>query len=312
MNTLHFKYAVEVERTRSITQAAENLYMAQPNLSKAIKELEDNLGITIFERTSKGTIPTVKGAEFLKYAKNILSQIDKMKSLYIPDDPHRQTFSISIPRSSYIASSFTALTSELDINNELCLNVVETNSMETISHVSKGEYNLGIVRYQIEYENYFLDYITEKGLIHDSVWEFDYLVLMSAHHSLAYVPKLTEENLKGCVEILHGDTSIPYVPQSELSRPDDVGTGKKRIYVYERANQFALLTNIDTSYMWVSPVPKHTLDMYQLVQRRCQSKHKRYKDVLVYRKGYSLSALDKKFIDKLFESKNDVAFCDYI
>lgn len=60
MNTLHFKYAVEVERTRSITQAAENLYMAQPNLSKAIKELEDNLGITIFERTSKGTIPTVK------------------------------------------------------------------------------------------------------------------------------------------------------------------------------------------------------------------------------------------------------------
>ena len=53
MNTLHFKYAVEVERTGSISQAAENLFMAQPNLSKAIRELEDTLGITIFKRTSK-------------------------------------------------------------------------------------------------------------------------------------------------------------------------------------------------------------------------------------------------------------------
>ena len=58
MNTLYFRYAVEVERSRSITQAAENLFMAQPNLSKAIKELEDSLGITIFERTPKGVIPT--------------------------------------------------------------------------------------------------------------------------------------------------------------------------------------------------------------------------------------------------------------
>ena len=45
MNTLYFKYAVEVEQTRSITQAAENLFMAQPNLSKAIKELEEYYGI---------------------------------------------------------------------------------------------------------------------------------------------------------------------------------------------------------------------------------------------------------------------------
>lgn len=61
MNTLHFKYAVEVERTGSITQAADNLYMAQPNLSKAIKELEDTLGITVFKRTSRGMVPTKKG-----------------------------------------------------------------------------------------------------------------------------------------------------------------------------------------------------------------------------------------------------------
>ncbi len=54
------------------------------------------------------------------------------------------------------------------------------------------------------------------------------------------------------------------------------------------------------------------MDRYGLVQRRCKAKHQRYKDILVYRKGYTLSNLDKKFIDKLFERKNEVAFCDYI
>ena len=81
MNTLFFKYAIEVDRTRSITQAAENLFMAQPNLSKAIKETEEMLGYEIFARTSKGVAPTEKGAEFLKYARNIMKQLDLIESI---------------------------------------------------------------------------------------------------------------------------------------------------------------------------------------------------------------------------------------
>jgi DNA-binding transcriptional LysR family regulator len=61
MNTLYFRYAVEIEKTGSISKAAENLFMAQPNLSKAIKELEENLNIKIFERTSRGVMPTLRG-----------------------------------------------------------------------------------------------------------------------------------------------------------------------------------------------------------------------------------------------------------
>ena len=54
VNTTIFQYALEVERTRSITQAAENLLIAQPNLSKAIRETEEALGYTIFHRTPRG------------------------------------------------------------------------------------------------------------------------------------------------------------------------------------------------------------------------------------------------------------------
>ena len=70
MNLLHLKYAVEIEKTGSITKAANNLFMGQPNLSKAIKELENEIGITIFRRTTKGVAPTEKGGEFLGYAKD--------------------------------------------------------------------------------------------------------------------------------------------------------------------------------------------------------------------------------------------------
>ena len=84
MNFSHIKYVVEVENTGSITKAANNLYMGQPNLSKAIKELEAEIGITIFKRTAKGVEPTKKGAEFLKYAKTILSQINELESLTKP------------------------------------------------------------------------------------------------------------------------------------------------------------------------------------------------------------------------------------
>jgi DNA-binding transcriptional LysR family regulator len=100
MNTLFFKYAVEIERTRSISKAAENLFMAQPNLSKAIKELELEVGFSIFKRNSKGVVPTEKGFEFLAHAKIILEEMTHIKHLTDEENPERQSFSISIPRAS--------------------------------------------------------------------------------------------------------------------------------------------------------------------------------------------------------------------
>ena len=61
MNVMHLRYAVEISKTKSINKAAENLFMSQPNLSRAIKELESSIGIDIFKRTSKGMTVTPKG-----------------------------------------------------------------------------------------------------------------------------------------------------------------------------------------------------------------------------------------------------------
>ena len=81
MNILHMKYAVEVARIGSINKAAEQLYIAQPNLSRCIKELEADLGIVIFDRTFKGMKLTPDGEEFIHYAQKVLSQIDDIENI---------------------------------------------------------------------------------------------------------------------------------------------------------------------------------------------------------------------------------------
>lgn len=310
MNTLHFKYAVEVEQTRSITQAAENLFMAQPNLSKAIKELEDSLGIIIFERNSKGVTPTKKGMEFLEYAKNVLVQLNKMEALASEDNGQRQYFNIAIPRGSYIADGVINFVSGLDYEKEIDVSIKETNSMETINGICENTFSFGIIRYQSNYETYFLDYLQEKNLSYDLVWEFEYLALMSGNHPLAEERELSQEKLARYVEIVHGDTAVPYLSANELKR-SEAEKIRKKIYVYERGSQFDMLTCIPWTYMWVSPIPEKLLQRYGLVQRRCMAPNNRYKDLLIYPKGYKFSELDRKFIDKLYASKNEVAFKEY-
>ena len=106
MNILHMKYAVEVAKLGSLNKAAETLIIAQPNISRSIKELEADLGITIFNRSSKGMVLTPEGEEFIRYAKSILKQIDEVELMYKQGAPKKQKFSISVPRACYISDAF--------------------------------------------------------------------------------------------------------------------------------------------------------------------------------------------------------------
>ena len=113
MNILHMKYAVEVARAGSLNKAAQTLLIAQPNLSRSIKELEGELGITIFDRSSKGMKLTLEGEEFIGYAQNILHQIEQMEKMYKDTSVPKQRFSISVPRASYISEAFARFSCQL-------------------------------------------------------------------------------------------------------------------------------------------------------------------------------------------------------
>lgn len=99
MNTQHLQYIIEIERTRSISQAAENLFLGQPNLSRILHDLEESLGFRIFERTSRGVRPTERGARFLKHARNMLREMDYIEALG-PRHAVPNRLRVCIPRSA--------------------------------------------------------------------------------------------------------------------------------------------------------------------------------------------------------------------
>jgi DNA-binding transcriptional LysR family regulator len=308
-NIQQLKYAVEVEKTGSISKAAENLYMNQPNLSKSIRDLEEDLGITIFARTGKGMVPTERGREFLSYAKDILAQIAQMEALYKPAPDKKVRFDVCVPRASYISYAFTEFVKSLDPHADIGINYRETNSMRAIRNVAEGVNNLAVVRYQTLYERYFLSALTERSLQFQPIWEFSYLALMSKLHPLARREPIDFPDLQKYTEIIHGDLSVPALPVAEARVLAQANEKKKTIAVYERGSQFELLSRIPTTYMWVSPMPPDVLDCFQLVEKRCAMSKNKYKDILITRTGYQLSQEDLLFIQKMREAVELVSRC---
>ena len=248
MNILYLKYAVEVADSGSMNKAAEKLYVAQPNLSRAIKELERDLGITVFERNKKG-----------------------MTLASLPDGE------------------------PCDVRYE------ETNARRTITNVTANGYGLGVVRYASAYDRYYKDLFESKGLVCELVAEFRYVFLTSASGNLS-VCKLTDDALLHGVEIALADRDVPAAAASGLATVAQEG-GERRVFVYERASIFDVLSLNPDSYAWVAPVPDETLSRYGLVERAGAENAPLYRDVVIYKKGYRLTDLDKSFITELCEAK---------
>lgn len=306
MNLLHLKYAVEVEKTSSITKAADNLYMGQPNLSRAIRELEDSLGIQIFKRTPKGIYPTPQGEEFLGYAKKILAQVDVVENLYRGGKAEKQKFAISVPRASYISCAFTEFMKKLDRSKCADVFYKETNSMRAINNIINADYNLGILRYRSSYERYFKELLESKGLESELVCEFDYVLLMSERSPLAKKEKIVLEDLKDCIEIAHADPYVPSLPMNTVQREELDDGVNNHVFVFERGSQMDLLGALPNSFMWASPVPERLLKLYGLTERRCEGTERKYKDVLIRHADYMFTDIDKLFIDELGKAKRHV------
>ena len=304
MNTLYLKYVLEVERSGSISQAAQNLYMAQPNLSKAVKDLERELGFSIFNRTSGGVTVTEKGAEFLYHARKMTEQIMEIEKLSKRKDALSKQFKISIPRGSYIANGVTEFVADLQITQGISITINETNAIQTISNVADRGYNMGIIRYQLSDEEVFRSRLKSNKLEQETIWEFEYVLVMSKNHPLAAKKTICVDDLRDYMKITHGDIENPHVQHEDSEQGEHCS---KTIYVYERGSQFDLLANVPTTYMWVSPIPESILEKNGLVQRVCADQNQRYKDVLIYRQDYKLGEYDKLFQKRIYESKVDVS-----
>lgn len=302
MNTEYLRYALEVEKTGSFTEAAVNLYVEQASLNQAVKSLEVTSGAPIFKRTPKGVVPTQQGKVFLKYAQNIVAQIDEMESLCKPKNKAKIEFSLSIPRATYISEAFSWFVRGLDRSKGVELWVRETGAMETIEDVSEGRCKLGIIRYPLEFEKYYSQVLKESGLEDKLIWKYEPVVLISENHPLADREEIRSEELTGYTEILHGDINLSTV----FSDNHDYSGPQNRIYVFERGSQMSLLqTNVDT-YMWVSPMPERILEQNGLILKRCTDMKRRYRDVLIFQKCYKMTDYDHAFFNEVCSLRDEM------
>ena len=252
-------------------------------------------------------MPTEKGAEFLVYAKRILLQLEKVEALNSPQPDAMQDFGVSVPRVSYVARAVTRFLSQLDPEKQMDIQVCETGALETIAQVAEGRFNIGVVRYRLLYENYFMRALEERHLLSELIWEADCLVTVSARHPLAKKRSVEPEALSELIELVNDDADAPYL---SFGTKRSAGGGKpvRRITVNDRANQFELLDRLPGTFMWATPVPGDMLSRFGLVQLESLGGEGRSRDVLIYPEGYSMGPLEKRFINELYIARNEVAF----
>lgn len=291
MNIHQLRCAVTVARMGSQTRAAEALYMSQPNLSKAIKELEQSCGFRIFTRSGNGMVPTMKGEAFLTRARGVLEQLDAMDAIYQARNRGTAYISLAVPRAGYIAMAVTEYVNTLDVRDGMELCVREAGTPEIIESVVSREADIGVVRYAIENQNKLLSRLTENGLSYLLYWSFRPKVIVSRQHALARKERLEAGVLQPYAEIVQED---------EWLHADRACDGvRRRIRIHERGTQLELLSRAPQTYLWSSPMPKALLDQYGLVQLDSDDATQEYQDALIYLKGYTLSRWEQAFYDLL-------------
>ena len=296
MNLQYLKYAVEVEKTRSINRAAENLYMAQPNLSRAIRELEKSLGITIFRRTPRGITVTPQGEEFLADARRILEEIDRVETRYRSDMEIPRAFSVTGPRAASVATAFALFAKKLGGSTPLELRYRETNPREVLAEVQQGISQLGILRFQQGDERTYREDLHARGLEWRELREWTPVLVVNRESPLAGQETIEEADLVNGVEIVLGDVNAPTV---RLNPKRESSAASRRVVAYERAVRMELLKSIPGSFMWEEPSSAFILDRWDIVQRPCALEHRIFRDLLIFRRDYRFSTLAERFTEEL-------------
>ena len=218
MTLTQLNYLITIAETKSLNKAAEQLYVSQPSLTNAIKELEKELGITLFYRSGRGVTLTNYGTEFLLYAKQIYGQYESVLEKYGKGGSYKKKFGVSTQHYSFAVKAFVDMAKEFDMSKyEFALR--ETKTMEVISDVNTMKSEIGIL-----YLSDFNRKAIEK-LLKSYDLEFHHLVDCQAYvyiwkdHPLAKEASISFAQLNGypCLSFEQGDNSSFYFAEEILS-----------------------------------------------------------------------------------------------
>ena len=266
MNITELRYLVAIMKWGSVSAAAKQMYAAQPNVSKALKNLEEEYGIRMFERSSTGMIPTEQGRHFIEQAQRVLQEVDRLDA----DARRRQgecaELRVALPHATYASYAAVDFLQQAAGSEQLQVHIREAGSMEGLDFVLRRGYHLALLRYAEEDEDYYSRYCARRGLHREQIMEFEYRLLVNRDSPLAR----------------HEVHDL-----AELNR------------YTERCSQFSILQSLPTAYMWASPMPQRALEQYHLVLKKCPAQNQRMRDVLVYPDKGGLRPEEEKFIELL-------------
>lgn len=242
MTLLQLKYVTVIAEKGTISEAAKELYISQPSLTAAVKELEKEFGITIFKRTNKGIIISAEGEEFLGYARQVLEQTSLIKERYLGETPIKHQFCVSAQHYSFVVEAFVELLKNYG-GEEYDFRIRETQTYEIIEDVAKQKSEVGVL-----YRNKFNETVLNKTL-RDNDLKFHALfkaephVFVSSFSPLTEKKKVTLEDLQPYPRLSYeqGEHNSFYFSEEILSTLDS----KKDIMVCDRATLFNLLIGLN-------------------------------------------------------------------
>lgn len=242
MRIQQLEYLERIVEAGSINEAAKRLFLTQPSLSNAIKELENEMGIQIFQRSSGGISLTAEGREFMTYSKQILDQVNLMNERYKNGQQRKQSFSVSAQHYAFVVHAFVELIKSVNAN-EYQFTLRETETQNIFNDLAQFKSELGIL-----YTNGFNQKIMQR-LFKENNLVFTPLFVAKPHIFVSRYNPLTSKssvNLSDLEDYPYlsyeqGEVNSFYFSEEILSTLSH----KKNIKVSDRATIFNLMVGLN-------------------------------------------------------------------
>lgn len=242
MRIQQLEYLERIIEAGSINEAAKRLFLTQPSLSNAVKELENEMGIQIFQRSSGGISLTAEGREFMTYSKQILDQVNLMNERYKNGQQRKQSFSVSAQHYAFVVHAFVELIKSVNAN-EYQFTLRETETQNIFNDLAQFKSELGIL-----YTNGFNQKIMQR-LFKENNLVFTPLFVAKPHIFVSRYNPLTSKssvNLSDLEDYPYlsyeqGEVNSFYFSEEILSTLSH----KKTIKVSDRATIFNLMVGLN-------------------------------------------------------------------
>lgn len=242
MTLTQLQYVVAIAETKSMNKAANALFVSQPALSGAMKDLEEELQTELFIRTNKGIVITTEGQEFLSYARQMVELGNLVEERFVNKTIARKKFSVSMQHYSFAVEAFIELAKKFSIG-EYELAVHETKTHEVIDNVKNYHSELGVIYMNAFNEKVMTKILEENDLEFVPLYDCGISVYLSKNHPLAKNEKITMEELSDypCLSFEQGEKNSFYFAEEVLS----THAYKQIIKANDRATMLNLMTGLN-------------------------------------------------------------------